>query len=152
MFKEFREFAVKGNVVDLAVGVIIGAAFGKIVDSLVKDVLMPPIGLLTGGLDFTNQFVTLKGPSLPTLEEAQQAGAVTLNYGLFINAVVSFLIVAFAIFVVVKRINAFRRKEEVVAAPATRACEECLSDVPIGARRCRHCGVAFGTTPTAAVS
>ncbi|HEX2835553.1 MAG TPA: large conductance mechanosensitive channel protein MscL [Thermoanaerobaculia bacterium] len=150
MIKEFREFAVKGNVLDLAVGVIIGAAFGKIVDSLVKDVLMPPIGLVTGGIDFTNQFVTLKGPSLPTLEQAQAAGAVTLNYGVFLNALVSFVIVAFAIFLVVKRINALRREDEVVVvAPATRGCEECLSEVPIGARRCRYCGVTFGDAPAA---
>ncbi|HEX7829323.1 MAG TPA: large conductance mechanosensitive channel protein MscL [Thermoanaerobaculia bacterium] len=143
--KEFKEFAIKGNVVDLAVGVIIGAAFGKIVDSLVKDLLMPPIALVTGGLDFTNKFLTLKGPTLPTLEAAQAAGAITLNYGLFLNALVSFIIVAFAIFIVIKRINALRRDEEevVVVAPATRACDECLSDVPVGARRCRHCGVSF---------
>ncbi|MGN6182783.1 MAG: large-conductance mechanosensitive channel protein MscL, partial [Thermoanaerobaculia bacterium] len=129
MFKEFREFAIKGNVVDLAVGVIIGAAFAKIVDSLVKDVLMPPLGLITGGIDFTNKFVTLKGPSLPTLDAAQKAGAVTLNYGLFLNAIMSFLIVAFAIFLVIKRVNAFRRDDEVVVVvPTTRACEECLSE------------------------
>ncbi len=143
--KEFREFAMKGSVVDLAVGVIIGAAFGKIIDSLVKDVIMPPLGLLIGGIDFTNRFLTLKGPSLPTLAEAEAAGAVTLNYGAFLNAIVSFLIVALAIFLVMKRINAMHRKEEPApAAPTTRACDECLSEVPIGARRCRSCGVAFG--------
>jgi large conductance mechanosensitive channel len=141
--KEFREFAMKGSVVDLAVGVIIGGAFGKIVDSFVKDVIMPPIGMLTGGIDFTNKFLTLKGPHLPTLAEAQAAGAVTLNYGAFLNAVVSFLIVAMAIFIFVKRINAFRHTEEAAPAPTTRTCEECLSEVPLGARRCRYCGVAF---------
>jgi len=142
--KEFREFAVNGSVVDLAVGVIVGAAFGKIVDSLVKDILMPPLGLVTGGLDFTNQFVTLKGPPLKTLAEAQAAGAVTLNYGLFLNAVVSFLIVAFALFLVVKRINVWRRKEAaVVVVPTTKPCGECLSDVPLGAKRCRYCAVAL---------
>lgn len=149
MIKEFREFAIKGSVLDLAVGVIVGAAFGKIVDSLVKDVLMPPISLLTGGIDFTNQFITLKGPSFPTLEQAQTAGAVTLNYGVFLNALVSFVIVAFAIFLVVKRINVLRRDDEVVVAATTRACDECLSEVPIGARRCRYCGVTFGDTPAA---
>jgi large conductance mechanosensitive channel len=148
--KEFREFAIKGSVVDLAIGVIVGAAFGKIVDSLVKDIIMPPLGVLTGGLDFTNKFVTLKGPSLPTLAQAQAAGAVTLNYGAFINAIVSFAIVALAMFVVVKRINILRRDEEVVVvAPTTRPCDECLSDVPLGARRCRHCGVVFTDAPAA---
>jgi large conductance mechanosensitive channel len=146
--KEFKEFAMKGSVVDLGVGVIIGAAFGKIVDSLVKDVLMPPLALLTGGLDFTNKFLTLKGPTLPTLEAAQAAGAVTLNYGLFLNTVVSFTIVAFAIFIIVKRINVLRR-DDVVVAPTTRACAECLSDVPLGARRCKYCGVTIEATPSA---
>lgn len=142
--KEFREFAMKGSVIDLAVGVIVGAAFGKIVDSFVKDIVMPPIGLLTGGIDFTNQFFTLKGPRLATLAEAQAAGAVTLNYGAFLSAIVSFFIVALAMFIVVKRINAMRRSEDTApAVPTTRACAECLSEIPIGARRCRYCGVAF---------
>jgi large conductance mechanosensitive channel len=140
--KEFREFALKGSVLDLAVGVVIGAAFGKIVDSLVKDILMPPIGLLTGGIDFTNQFVTLKGPLLPTLDAAQKAGAVTLNYGAFLSSIVTFLIVAFAIFLVVRRINAMRRKAETPAAPPEiRACPECLSEIPLAATRCRYCAV-----------
>lgn len=112
MFKEFKEFTMRGNVVDLAVGVVIGAAFGKIVASLVSDVVMPPIGLLLGGLDFSNFFVTLKGEGFATLAEAQEAGAVTLNYGLFINTVVQFLIVAFAIFLVIKQINRMKRQEE----------------------------------------
>lgn len=141
--KEFREFALEGSVVDLAVGVVIGAAFGKIVDSLVKDILMPPIGLITGGIDFRNIFTTLKGPDAPTLEAAQAAGAVTVNWGLFINAVIAFLIVAFAIFVVIKQINRIRRKEEAAPPPPSmRTCPECLSEIPIAARRCRFCTVS----------
>jgi large conductance mechanosensitive channel len=149
VIREFHEFAMKGSVVDLAVGVLIGAAFGKIVDSLVKDILMPPLGVLTGGINFTDKFITLKGPVLPTLEAAQAAGAVTLNYGNFINTIVTFLLVAFALFLVIQRVNAARRTEEVVVVvPATRVCEECLSDVPAGARRCRYCGSAGAATPT----
>ena len=119
VLQEFREFAVRGNVVDLAVGVVIGAAFGKIVDSLVKDVIMPPVGLALGKTDFTNLFVVLKagaapGP-YPTLDAAQKAGAVTLNFGLFLNTIVSFVIVAFAIFLLIKAINALKRKQEAAA-------------------------------------
>ena len=150
LIKEFREFALKGSVVDLAIGVIIGAAFGKIVDSLVKDILMPPLGVLTGGIDFTNQFITLKGPHLATLEAAQKAGAVTINYGVFLNAVVSFVIVAFAIFLVVKRLNRMRRTEE-PAPLVSRACPECLSDIPLEAKRCRYCAVTVSATAPAAV-
>jgi large conductance mechanosensitive channel len=122
MLKEFREFAVKGNVVDMAVGIIIGAAFGKIVDSLVKDLIMPPIGLVLGKVDFTNMFMVLKqgaapGP-YPTVEVAQKAGAVTLNYGVFINNIVSFVIVAFAVFLLVRAINRLRRKQEEQAKEA----------------------------------
>ena len=116
MFKEFREFAVKGNVVDMAVGIIIGAAFGKIVDSLVKDLVMPPIGLVLGKVDFANMFMVLKPGTVPapypTVEVAQKAGAVTLNYGVFINNIVSFVIVAFAVFLLVRTINRMRRKQE----------------------------------------
>ncbi|TJZ69007.1 large conductance mechanosensitive channel protein MscL [Chitiniphilus eburneus] len=121
MLKEFKEFAMRGNVVDLAVGVIIGAAFGKIVDSLVKDIIMPPIGLVLGKVDFSNLYILLKdgdklaGP-YPTLKAAQDAGAVTLNYGLFVNAAITFVIVAFAVFLLVKAINNLRRKEEAVPA------------------------------------
>ncbi|HEV7238887.1 MAG TPA: large-conductance mechanosensitive channel protein MscL [Thermoanaerobaculia bacterium] len=139
--KEFKQFAIKGNVIDLAVAVVIGAAFAKIVDSLVKDILMPPIGLLLGGADFANHFVTLKGERFATLAEAQAAGAVTLNYGLFLNTLVTFIIVAIAIFMIVKRINAAKRTEA-PAAPTTRACPECLSEIPLEAKRCRYCGVA----------
>jgi len=116
MWREFRDFAVRGNVVDLAVGIIIGAAFTTIVNSLVNDIIMPPIGLLLGGIDFSNFFVTLKGESYPTVEAAKAAGAVTLNYGIFINAVIKFIIVAFAIFILVKQIN--RMKFEAAADPA----------------------------------
>jgi large conductance mechanosensitive channel len=142
--REFKEFAVKGSVVDLAFAVIIGAAFGKIVDSLVKDVLMPPLGLLMGGLDFSNHFVTLKGQKFATLAEAQAAGAVTLNYGVFVNEIVSFVIVAFAIFLIVRRMNAAARREAVAVVATTRACPECLSDIPAEARRCRYCSVTVG--------
>jgi large conductance mechanosensitive channel len=117
MWREFREFAMRGNVIDLAVGIIIGAAFTTIVNSLVNDLIMPPLGLLIGGVDFSNFFVTLKGGSYPTLEAAKAAGAVTMNYGLFINAVIRFLIVAFAIFILVKQINRLKQ-EEPPAKPA----------------------------------
>ena len=128
MLKEFREFAVKGNVMDLAVGVIIGAAFGKIVDSLVKDLIMPPIGLVLGRVDFANMFMVLKpgtvpGP-YPTVEVAQKAGAVTLNYGVFINNILSFVIVAFAVFLLVRAINRLRRKQEEQAKEAPKPPED----------------------------
>lgn len=145
MLKEFKEFAVKGNVVDMAVGIIIGAAFGTIVKSLVADIIMPPIGLLLGGVDFTNLFVTLKqgavaGP-YETLAAAQEAGAVTMNIGLFINTVISFLIVAFSVFLIVKALNSAKRKEEAPApaAPTTKECPFCLSTIPLAAKKCAHC-------------
>lgn len=116
MLKEFRDFAVKGNVIDMAVGIIIGGAFGTIVKSLVSDILMPPIGLLLGGVDFTNIFLTLQGNVEPTLEAAKKSGAVTMNFGMFANAAISFLIVAFSVFLLIKLINAARKKEE--EAPA----------------------------------
>jgi len=112
MFKEFRDFAVRGNVIDMAVGIIIGAAFGTIVKSLVSDVIMPPIGLLLGNVDFTDLFITLSGQAQPTLEAAKKAGAVTLNYGAFINTVISFVIVAFCVFLLVKQMNKLKKKEE----------------------------------------
>jgi len=155
MMKEFKEFAVKGNVVDMAVGIIIGAAFGTIVKSLVADVIMPPIGLLLGNVDFANLFVVLKqgaaaGPYL-TLKDAADAGAVTLNYGMFINTVISFVIVAFAVFMVIKNMNRMKRKEEAPApAPATtRECPFCLSTIAIKATRCPHC-TSEVTAPEAA--
>jgi large conductance mechanosensitive channel len=138
MWKEFKEFIMRGNVFDLAVGIVIGTAFSAIVNSFVKDILMPPIGLLLSGLDFTNMFITLKGPAAATLADAQKVGAVTWNYGLFINAVIHFLIVASAIFLLVKAVNQMKRKP----APApvnTRECPYCLSTVPLKATRCPHC-------------
>jgi large conductance mechanosensitive channel len=142
--KEFREFALKGSVIDLAIGVVVGAAFGRIVESLVADVVMPPIGLLTGGIDFANKFITLRGPEMDTLEKAKEAGAVTLNYGAFINVVFAFTIIAIVMFFIMKRVVALRKKEEVVVVvPAVKACGECLSDVPKEARRCRYCGERF---------
>jgi large conductance mechanosensitive channel len=145
MLKEFRDFAMKGNVVDMAVGIIIGAAFGTIVASLVADIIMPPIGMLMGGVDFTNIFVALKdgttaGP-YQTLAAAQAAGAVTLNVGVFLNKVFSFIIVAFSVFMLIKAMNKARRAEPAPApaAPTTRECPYCLSAIPLKARRCAHC-------------
>lgn len=144
MLKEFKTFAMRGNVVDMAVGIIIGGAFGTIVKSLVDDVLMPPIGLLLGGVDFSEIFFTLKegatvGP-YETLASAQAAGAVTVNLGLFINAVVSFLIVAFAVFLLIKSINRLQKAEEAPpAAATTKECPHCLSAIPLKATRCGHC-------------
>lgn len=143
MFKEFREFAMKGNVVDMAVGIIIGAAFGAIVKSLVSDIIMPPVGLLLGNVDFSNLFVVLRegagGGSFATVADAQKAGAVTVNYGLFVNSIISFLIVAFAVFLLVKGINNLRREQEVPPSPGTKECPYCLSSIPEGAVRCAHC-------------
>jgi large conductance mechanosensitive channel len=144
MLKDFREFAMRGNVVDMAVGIIIGGAFGTIVKSLVDDVIMPPIGLLLGGVDFSNLFVVLKegavaGP-YAALADAKAAGAVTLNLGVFINTVITFLIVAFAVFMLIRAINSLKRKEEApAAAPTTKDCPFCASAIPIKARRCPAC-------------
>jgi large conductance mechanosensitive channel len=141
MLKEFKEFAMRGNVVDMAVGIIIGAAFGAIVQSLVADVIMPPIGLILGNVDFSNLFVVLKegaaAAPYASLAEAQKAGAVTINYGKFLNAVVSFVIVAFAVFMLIRAINQLKRKEE--AAPTTKECTQCFSTIPIKAKRCPNC-------------
>ncbi len=142
MFKEFKEFAMRGNVLDMAIGIIIGAAFGPIVNSLVNDIIMPPIGLLLGKVDFSNIFLVLKegkvaGP-YASVAAAKAAGAVSINLGLFINTVVNFIIVAFAVFILVKNINRFRRKEE-AAAPAKKDCPFCLSSIPIKATRCPFC-------------
>ena len=141
MLKEFREFAMRGNVVDMAVGIIIGVAFGAIVQSLVADVIMPPIGLILGNVDFSNLFVVLKegaaAAPYASLAEAQKAGAVTINYGKFLNAVVSFVIVAFAVFMLIRAINQLKRKEE--AAPTTKECPQCFSTIPIKAKRCPNC-------------
>lgn len=145
MLKEFKEFAMRGNVVDMAVGVVIGAAFGAIVKSLVSDVIMPPIGLLLGNADFSDLFVTLREGSAAagpyaSLADAQAAGAVTLNYGAFLNTVTSFLIVAFAVFLLVRSVNRMRRQEAPApAAPTTRDCPFCATAIPIPATRCPHC-------------
>jgi large conductance mechanosensitive channel len=133
MLKEFKEFAMKGNVIDMAVGIIIGAAFGKIVSSLVSDLLMPPIGVLLGNVDFSSLAVTLR-------EKTANAPAVTLKYGLFINTVIDFLIVAFAIFIVIKQLNRLK-KPEAPADPTTKDCPRCLMSIPIKATRCGHCAV-----------
>jgi large conductance mechanosensitive channel len=144
MLKEFKEFAMRGNVVDMAVGIIIGAAFGAIVKSLVSDILMPPIGLLLGNADFSDLFLTLKegaqkaGP-YATLADAKAAGAVTLNVGVFANEVVSFLIVAFAVFLLVRSINRLKREPAPAPAPATKECPHCVSAIPVKATRCPHC-------------
>ncbi|MDA8077722.1 MAG: large-conductance mechanosensitive channel protein MscL [Nitrospiraceae bacterium] len=144
MTKEFREFALRGNAVDMAVGIIIGAAFGSIVNSLVADIIMPPVGLLLGNVDFSNLFAVLKegkvaGP-YSSLAAAKTAGAVTLNYGVFINTVTSFLIVVFSVFLLVRSVNRLKRQqEEAPAAPTTKECPFCLSVIPVRAVRCSHC-------------
>ncbi len=144
MFSEFKAFIMRGNVLDLAVAVIIGGAFGKIVTSLVNDLIMPPVGLLLGNVDFSNLFVSLSGVEYTSLVDAQKAGAATLNYGLFINAVVSFLIVAFTIFMVVRAANRLQSlRPATVAAPTTRDCPHCLSAIPLKATRCAHCTQAL---------
>lgn len=139
MIREFKEFIARGSAIDLAVGVVMGAAFGKIVDSLVKDIIMPPIGLLLAKVDFTNLYVTLNGKRYPSLAEAQKAGAVTINYGVFINNVISFLIVAFAVFLLIRQINRMRRKSDVGATPTQQECSYCAMMIPITAKRCPHC-------------
>jgi large conductance mechanosensitive channel len=140
MFKEFKEFAMKGNVMDLAVGVIIGAAFGKIVTSLINDVIMPFVGLPFGRVDFSNLFLNLSGGAYPTLAEARKAGAATLNYGLFINTLIDFLIIALVIFLMVKWVNKLRRPAPAPAlAPATKDCPYCFTMIPIKAVRCPAC-------------
>jgi large conductance mechanosensitive channel len=151
MWKEFKEFAVKGNAIDLAVGVIIGAAFGGIVNSLVKDILMPPIGLLTGGLDFSNKFLILKeapgGGVFNTPADAAKAGAVTWNYGNFISLVINFIIVAFCVFLLVKGINRMKRPSP-AAAPVVKDCPACAMTIPIKATRCPHCTTDLTQTAT----
>jgi len=140
MIKEFKEFVVKGNVLDMAVGIIIGASFGKVVTSFVTDVLMPPIGLLLGKVDFSNLFINLSGKSFESLADAKKAGVATLNYGLFFNTMIDFLIVGFAIFILVKQVNRLKREAPAPApAPATRECPFCLTGIPVKATRCPHC-------------
>jgi large conductance mechanosensitive channel len=139
MFKEFKEFAMRGNVIDLAVGVIIGAAFGKIVSSLVQDLIMPPIGMLLKGVNFSNLFITLDGRHFDNLQDAQKAGAPTLNYGIFLNNVLDFLIVSFCVFLLVQQVNRWTRKPEPAAAPATKECPQCAMSIPIQAKKCPYC-------------
>jgi len=143
MFKEFKEFAMRGSVIDMAVGIVIGAAFGTIVNSFVSDIIMPPIGLILGKVDFSSLFIVLKdgkvaGP-YDSFAAAKAAGAVTVNYGVFINTIISFLIIAFAVFLVIRNINRLQRQQETPAVPTTKECPYCLSVIPIKATRCAHC-------------
>ena len=138
MLKEFREFAMRGNVLDMAVGIIIGAAFGRIITSLVNDVLMPPIGLIIGKVDFSSLFINLSGTAYPTLAEAKKAGASVVAYGAFLNTILDFVIVAFVIFLLIKQVNRLK-KPAPAAAPTTKDCPFCLSAIPIKATRCAHC-------------
>lgn len=150
MLKEFKEFAIKGSVVDMAVGIIIGAAFTGVVQSLVKDMLMPPLGLLMGGVDFSEFFIVLKEGTIPppytTVTAAQEVGAVTLNYGVFFNTAISFLIVSFAVFILIKYINKLKRPQEKPesVAPSMKKCQFCFSDIPVEATRCPHCTSKLG--------
>lgn len=140
MLKEFKTFIMRGNVLDMAVGIIIGAAFGKIVSSFVSDILMPVLSIGMGKVDFSNRFVSLNGDSFPTLEAAKAAGVATINYGLFLNVILDFLIVAFAIFLIIKAANKVKRDEP--APVTTKECPECCSMIPVKARKCAHCGSA----------
>jgi large conductance mechanosensitive channel len=143
MFNEFKQFVMRGNVVDLAVGVVIGAAFGKIVTSFVEDILMPPIGLALGKVDFSNLFINLSGKDYPSVAVAKAAGAATLNYGIFLNNIFNFLIVAFAIFLLIKQINRMHKAEPAAPTPAMKDCPYCLSAVPLRATKCAHCTSGF---------
>ncbi len=138
MFKEFKEFAMKGSVLDLAIGIIMGIAFGAIIKSLVDDIIMPPIGLLLGNINFADLFINLSGKAYPSLKAAKDAGAATINYGLFLNTVINFIIIAFVIFLLVRQINRMKR-EPAPAAPATKECTYCLSAIPVKATRCPNC-------------
>ena len=138
MLKEFKEFIQRGSVIDLAVAFIMGSAFGAIVSSLVKDIVMPIVGVLLGGVDFTSLFITLKGGPYASLADAQKAGAATINYGVFINTIITFLIVAFAMFLLIKAMNATKKKPA-PAAPTTKECTYCLSTIPLKATRCPNC-------------
>jgi len=138
MLKEFKEFAVKGNVIDLAVGIMMGVAFGAIVSSLVNDIIMPPIGLLLGKINFSDLFINLSGTAYASLKAAKDAGAATINYGVFLNAVINFIIVALVVFLLVKQINRMK-KEPAPAEPNTKECKYCLSTIPLKATRCPHC-------------
>ncbi|NMC47620.1 MAG: large-conductance mechanosensitive channel protein MscL [Chloroflexi bacterium] len=139
MIKEFKEFIQRGNVIDLAVGVIMGSAFGKIISSLVTDIIMPPIGLLLGKVDFSNLFITLSGDQFKTLQDAQAAGSVTINYGVFLNILIEFIIIAFALFLVIRQINKLNKPKATPAPATTKACPFCDTQIPIKATRCPHC-------------
>jgi large conductance mechanosensitive channel len=139
MLKEFKEFAMRGNVLDMAVGIIIGAAFGKIVSSLVDDIMMPPIGRALGHVDFSNLFISLNGTSYVTLAAAKAAGAPTVNYGLFLNTIINFVIVVFAIFLLLRVVNRWLVKPAPAAVPTTRDCPMCAMPIPLVARKCGHC-------------
>lgn len=140
MFKEFKAFIARGNVIELAIGIILGTAFTNIVNSLVEDIIMPPLGLFIGKVDFNHLFINLSGKDYATLAAAQAAGAATINYGLFINTIISFLIVSFAVFVIIKPINRFRSKQEEQSQEIpTKACPYCLSEIPVKATKCAHC-------------
>lgn len=139
MWKEFKDFAMRGNVIDLAVGVVIGGAFGKIVTSLVNDIIMPLIGLISGNINFANLFITLGDGKFSTLEEAQKAGVATINYGLFVNNILDFLIIAFSIFIVIKQINKLSKKKEELAPVTDKTCKYCFSKIHIDATKCPYC-------------
>lgn len=139
MLKEFKEFAMKGNVVDMAVGIMIGGAFGKIITSVVGDILMPPLGLLLGKVDFSNLFIDLSGQGFASLADAKKAGAATINYGLFVNTVIDFAILAFVLFLLIRQVNKMKAPAPAPAAPTTRPCPYCLTEIPLQARRCGHC-------------
>lgn len=142
MLKEFKEFAMKGNVLDMAIGIIIGASFGKIIGSLVSDVMMPPLGLLMGKVDFSSLYLNLSGQEFSSLAEAQKAGAATINYGIFLNTIINFLIVAFCVFMIVKQMNRLKSAPP-PADPTTKECPQCLSTIPIKAMKCGHCTSAL---------
>ena len=139
MFKEFKEFALRGSVLDLAIGIIIGGAFGKIVTSLVNDILMPPIGLILGKVNFANLYLNLSGKPYASLADAQAAGAATINYGIFINDIIDFIIVAFVIFLIIRQVNRFTQKPAVPAEPTTRECPYCFTEISVKASRCPNC-------------
>ncbi len=141
MLKEFKQFAMRGNMIDLAIGVVLGAAFGAIIASLVKDIITPPLGKLIGGVDFTDLFIALDGRSYPSLKAAKDAGAATINYGLFLNTVINFLLVALSLFFVIKGVNALYRSAP--AAPTEKDCAYCASRIPVRATRCPHCTSAL---------
>ncbi len=148
---EFKKFAVKGNVIDLAVGVVIGAAFNKIVTSLVNDIIMPPLGLLLGRVDFSNLYLNLSGTAYETLADAKSAGAATINYGAFLNIIIEFLIVGLAVFLLVKQINKMKelgQKKEAATAPATKDCPFCISKIPLAATRCPQCTSTLIPSPS----